>query len=68
MRYPGLDFGVFERFRCTILHFFTLFYMVITVRDRPATVVTVALLCYYSIYYVSGAARCVTAIYSVRSG
>ena len=67
MRYPGLDFDVFERFCCTILHFFTLFYMVITVLDRPTTVVTVALLYLYCVYTGSGAGNCAAAIYSIYS-
>lgn len=41
--------------------------MVITVLDRPATVVTVALLYLYTVYSGSGAVDCVTAIYSIRS-
>lgn len=46
--------------------------MVITVLNRPATVVTVFTLCHYSVYcvtyYTSGAVACVAAMYSVRSG
>ena len=41
--------------------------MVITVRDRPTTVVTVSLLYLYTVYSGSGADNCAAAIYSIRS-